>query len=176
MSAWRSEWDAELVPVPDDSERAVEIPWAASAIGSCAGLWLDIGYAYAEPRFWEAIPNDGWRRRLRYGFGLDVAPAQHVNTLDMELVGDILDYDLSSLPRFNLITCVSTLEHLGCDNTNYLEGIARRKVRSACKRGSSPSSSKCSLDEEGCSCPFHSVRFKTTVGSCSTTRRWSGSL
>jgi hypothetical protein len=122
----RPSWDVDLVPDPTDSERAVEIPWVASAIASCFGLWLDVGYVHAESRYWEAIQTGDWRRLLRYGYGFDIAEPQHKDPLPAHVVGDVIEYDFRVLPRFDLITCVSTLEHVGCDNTLYLAGAVRR--------------------------------------------------
>jgi hypothetical protein len=118
-------WNVDLVPTPADSERAVEIPWVASAISGCFGLWLDIGYVYAEPRYWEAVCTKDWRRLLRFGYGFDLAEPGHVDPLPMHVVGDVVNYDFAALPRFDLITCVSTLEHVGCDNTRYFADAVR---------------------------------------------------
>jgi hypothetical protein len=119
-------WNADLVPAPTDSERAVEIPWVASAIASCFGLWLDVGYVYAEDRYWEAIPTADWRRLLRYGYGFDLTEPEHSDPLPVHVVGDVVDYDFGALPCFDLITCISTLEHVGCDNTLYHADAVRR--------------------------------------------------
>jgi hypothetical protein len=119
-------WNMDLVSTSTDSERAVEIPWVASAIASCFGLWLDVGYVYAEPRYWEAIPTMDWRRLLRYGYGFDLTEPGHSDPLPMHVVGDVVDYDFGALPCFDLITCISTLEHVGCDNTNYHINAVRR--------------------------------------------------
>ena len=34
-------------------------------------------------------------------------------------------FDFRQLPPFDLITCISTLEHIGCDNTRYVSGFGR---------------------------------------------------
>jgi hypothetical protein len=122
----RPSWNTDLVPAPTDSERAVEIPWVASAVASCFGLWLDVGYVYAEPRYWEAIPTADWRRLLRYGYGFDLIEPGHSVPLPVHVVGDVVDYDFGALPRFDLITCMSMLEHVGCDNTLYHIDAVRR--------------------------------------------------
>jgi hypothetical protein len=120
-------WAPDLVTLPQDSERAVEIPWAASGIANCVGLWLDIGYAHAERRYWESLPTKGWRRYLRYGYGFDLTEPRDPDPLPTHIIGDLLDYDMHTLPRFDLITCISTLEHLGCDNTLYHALAVRRE-------------------------------------------------
>jgi hypothetical protein len=122
----RPSWAMDFVPAPTDSERAVEIPWVASAIANCFGLWLDVGYVHAEHRYWEAIPTVDWRRLLRFGYGFDIAPPPPSDPLPVHVVGDVIDYDFKALPRFDLITCISTLEHVGCDNTLYLADAGRR--------------------------------------------------
>jgi len=109
-------WDEAVVREPKDSERCVEIPWVASGIARSLGLWLDIGYAHAEPRYWESIPM----RTLRFGFGLDIAqPKFEQHPLQIEVTSDLIKEDLQLLPQFSLITCISTLEHIGCDNQIY---------------------------------------------------------
>lgn len=122
----RPRWDVKLVPAPADSERAVEIPWAASAVAVCFGLWLDVGYAYADPRYWRAISTKTLRRHLRYGYGLDLVSPQHQDPLPIHVVGDVVEYNFRTLPRFDLITCISTLEHVGCDNRKYHPTACRR--------------------------------------------------
>jgi len=111
-----STWSEGIVREPKDSERCVEIPWVASGIARSLGLWLDIGYAHAEPRYWESIPM----RYLRYGFGLDIAqPKFEQHPLQIEVTSNLITEDLDLLPEFSLITCISTLEHIGCDNRIY---------------------------------------------------------
>jgi len=121
----RRTWDAEFVPATAGTERDVEIPWAASAVAACFGLWLDVGYVHAEPRYWDAIVTPTWQRHLRYGYGLDLVPPQGQDALPVHVVGDVVTYDFRPLPRFDLITCISTLEHIGCDNTRYAPAASR---------------------------------------------------
>ena len=118
-------WTPDSVSMDAGTERDVEIPWVASAVTSCLGLWLDVGYAHAEPRYWEATGMRTWRRHLRYGYGLDLALPTGQDPLPAHIVGDVATYDLRHLPRFDLITCISTLEHIGCDNTRYVAGSDR---------------------------------------------------
>jgi hypothetical protein len=118
-------WAPESVPTATGTERDVEIPWVASAVTTCLGLWLDVGYAHAEPRYWDAIAPRTWRRHLRYGYGLDVAPPTGTDPLPAHVVGDVAGFDFRRLPPFDLITCISTLEHIGCDNTRYVSGFVR---------------------------------------------------
>ena len=118
-------WAPEFVPANIGTERDVEIPWVASAVTTCLGLWLDVGYAHAEPRYWSAITTRTWRRHFRYGYGLDMAPPMGTDSLPAHVVGDVAGFDFRQLPPFDLITCISTLEHIGCDNTRYVSGLHR---------------------------------------------------
>ncbi len=123
-----STWSEAIVREAKDSERCVEIPWVASGIARSLGLWLDIGYAHAEPRYWESIPMRTLRRYLRYGFGLDIAePTFEQHPLQIEVTSDLIKEDLYLLPEFSLITCISTLEHIGCDNRIYHAQAGREK-------------------------------------------------
>lgn len=111
----------DMFPSPNDSERAVEIPWAARAVAQSIGLWLDVGYAHAEPRYWKAIARAGRfgvRRFLRYGIGLDLVPPRG-DSLPMHVHADVVTLDPGEYPAFAMITCISTLEHVGCDNRAY---------------------------------------------------------
>jgi hypothetical protein len=107
------------------TERDVEIPWVVSAVTTCLGVWLDVGYAHAEPRYWDALATLKWRRHLRYGYGLDLAPPAGSDPLPAHIVGDVAHYDIRGVSLFDLITCISTLEHIGCDNTRYGAGFSR---------------------------------------------------
>lgn len=113
-----SDWNPELVPLPDDSERAIEVPWVGHAIQHSFGLWLDVGFAHAEDRYWQAIYRSR-KRLLRYGYGLDITMPSVPNPLPMFVQADLIADSLDSLPRFDVITCISTLEHVGCDNKMY---------------------------------------------------------
>jgi hypothetical protein len=121
-----SQWKEIHIPAPQDSERCVEIPWVASAIVRCFGLWLDIGYAHAEPRYWDSIQRN-WRRFFRYGYGLDMARPKGPVPLPVHIVADLMEASLDGLPKFDLVTCISTLEHIGCDNAVYLPQSHRRE-------------------------------------------------
>ena len=104
--------------------RLVEIPWVLSRVGkSSVERFLDAGSAF------------------NYDFVL-TAPAlkdKHVSivTLGPEgdafwklgvsyLFGDLRDLDLRD-ERFDAVACISTIEHIGMDNTMYAEGqVAQR--------------------------------------------------
>ncbi len=93
---------------PATDERVVEIPWVLSRVRS-SGRVLEVGYAFAEPAYLGAL--------LRAGLdlvGVDLA------TRDVEGMETVVA-DVRELPfpdgSFDQILLVSTLEHVGADNT-----------------------------------------------------------
>jgi hypothetical protein len=60
----------------------------------------------------------GARRFLRYGIGLDLAPPRG-DPLPMHVQADVVTLDRDAYPAFAMITCISTLEHIGYDNRGY---------------------------------------------------------
>ena len=93
------------------SERVVEIPWVLSRYQGERRV-LDIGPAYALPLY---------LRRLRM---LHVPELHGVDLTEARLDGIITaQADVRSMPYpdglFDLIICISTLEHIGCDNARY---------------------------------------------------------
>jgi hypothetical protein len=167
-----SSWNAELVPDASDSERCVEVPWTASAIANTAGLWMDVGYANAEPRYWEAVPADGFKAFFRYGYGLDLCSPKGTDPLAVHVIADLSQEDISPLPNFDLITCISTLEHVGCDNKIYHPDATRREKpfqiqTSVLQKNSSENSAAMGV----CCSASLSEKPKITAGSCNTTRR-----
>jgi O-antigen chain-terminating methyltransferase len=93
------------------SERVVEVPWV---IGRYRGekRALDIGYANAPPAYLRAL--------LRLA-----VPDLHVVDVAMAELPDALRTcaDVRALPyasaSFDLVVCISTLEHIGRDNRRY---------------------------------------------------------
>jgi O-antigen chain-terminating methyltransferase len=105
------EYPHELTASPTLDERPIEIAWT---LGRYRGekRVLDVGYAYAEPVWLGAllelhIPNL---------VGVDLTER---NVPQMQTVVA----DLRRLPfpsrSFDVVFCVSTLEHVGADNTRY---------------------------------------------------------
>lgn len=103
---------------PATSERVVEVPWALSRYGGGRRA-LDIGYANAPPAY----------LRLLVGLGV---PELHGADLAPRRVPTMLrsTADVRQLPyrdeRFDLVLCISTLEHVGHDNTRYGLSAERR--------------------------------------------------
>lgn len=96
---------------PATSERVVEVPWALSRYRGERRV-LDVGYANAPPAY------------LRLLVGLEV-PELHGADLATRGVPTMLrsTADVRRLPypdqQFDLVLCISTLEHVGHDNTRY---------------------------------------------------------
>jgi SAM-dependent methyltransferase len=106
----RGERPRRLQGPPGMDERVIELPWVLSRLrGERA---LEVGYAFAEPPYLAAL--------LRAGFGeltgVDLAYAEVPGMATVEA-------DVRELPfadrSFDLVLCVSTLEHVGADNTGY---------------------------------------------------------
>jgi O-antigen chain-terminating methyltransferase len=87
-------------------ERAIEIPWTLARYDGERRV-LDVGTAFAEPA---------------YVGGLLDLDAPDLVTVDLAEGASVIA-DVRDLPfedgRFDLIFCVSTLEHIGRDNTTY---------------------------------------------------------
>jgi SAM-dependent methyltransferase len=106
----RGERLAWLQAAGGTDERVVEIPWVLSRLVP-SGRVLEVGYAYAEPVYLAGL--------LRAGVdlvGLDLA--------ERDLEGmERLTADVRSIPlpddSVDQVLLVSTLEHVGADNTGY---------------------------------------------------------
>ena len=95
---------------PGTDERVVEIPWVLSRLRR-SGRVLEIGYAYAEPAYLAGL--------LRAGVELVGADLATRDVGGMEAVeADVRDLPFSD-GSFDQALLVSTLEHVGADNTVY---------------------------------------------------------
>jgi SAM-dependent methyltransferase len=111
---------------PGTDERVIEIPWVLSRLRT-TGRVLEIGYAYAEPAYLAGL--------LRSGVdlvGVDLA-TRDVGQLETA------EADVRDLPfpdrSFDEVLLVSTLEHVGADNTVYgLEAESDEGAREAALR------------------------------------------
>jgi O-antigen chain-terminating methyltransferase len=94
------------------TERVVEIPWVLSRYRGERRV-LDIGPAFAQPLYVQHLTRLG----IPELHGVDLAP---VGVPGMRMTRA----DVRQMPfadwSFDLITCVSTLEHIGRDNAHYL--------------------------------------------------------
>ena len=102
---------------PGTDERAVEIPWALSRV-TAARRVLDIGSANAQPAYLAGLVAAG------------VAELVGVDLVEAEVPGmRTVVADVRELPfpdsAFDLVLCVSTLEHVGRDNRVYGAGEER---------------------------------------------------
>lgn len=91
-------------------ERVVEIPWVLSRLRA-SGRVLEVGYAFAETAYLGGL--------LRAGVGL---VGTDLATRDVEGMETVVA-DVRKLPfperSFDQVLLVSTLEHIGADNTQY---------------------------------------------------------
>ncbi|MGZ4292466.1 MAG: methyltransferase domain-containing protein, partial [Gaiellaceae bacterium] len=95
---------------PETDERPIEIPWCLARLGTDARV-LDVGYAYAERPYLAALSR------------LD-AEVTGVDLVTLEVPGlRSVQADLRDLPfddeEFEVAVAISTLEHVGRDNTQY---------------------------------------------------------
>lgn len=122
---------------PATDERVVEIPWVLSRLRTRARV-LEVGYAYAEPAY-----LGGLLRAAVELVGVDLA------TRDVDGMETVVA-DVRELPfpdeSFDQILLVSTLEHVGADNTVYGLGaeadsgsrhVALRELGRVLRRGGS---------------------------------------
>lgn len=93
------------------TERDIEVPWAWGAINGCIGTWLDVGYTWTEPDYWSGVDFKG-----EHSIGLDIAPDRGGHSFAETVIADATTYDF---PEVDLITCISTLEHIGTDVSRY---------------------------------------------------------
>jgi len=106
----RSERPRWLQGPPATDERVIELPWVLARLRP--GRALEVGYAFAESPYLAAL--------LRAGFD----DLTGVHLAEAEVPGmTTVQADVRDLPfergAFDLVLCVSTLEHVGADNTGY---------------------------------------------------------
>lgn len=102
----RGERPRELQAPAWSDERAIEIPWVLARYAGERRV-LDVGTAFAEPLYVEGLQELG---------------APDLVTVDLAepaaVIADVRDLPFEN-GRFELIHCVSTLEHIGRDNDVY---------------------------------------------------------
>ena len=95
---------------PGTDERVIEVPWVLARLGR--GRALEVGYAFAEPAYLAALLHAGFDELT----GVDLAEADVPGLTSVQA-------DVRELPfengGFDLVLCVSTLEHVGADNSGY---------------------------------------------------------
>lgn len=100
-----------LEAAPGVDERPIEIPWCLARYAGEEHV-LDVGYAFAEPAYLEGLTALGAPELV----GVDLVVAEVPGLRGVQA-------DLRSLPfrdsEFGLAIAISTLEHVGRDNTQY---------------------------------------------------------
>lgn len=101
----------ELTTPPGTDERPIEIAWTLGRFRRARRI-LDVGYAFAEPVWLAALATLDADERI----GVDVAErdAPGLRTV----VADVRRLPFAD-GSFDVAFCISTLEHIGHDNTRY---------------------------------------------------------
>jgi O-antigen chain-terminating methyltransferase len=92
-------------------ERAIEIPWCLARYDGEQRV-LDVGYAFAEPAYLAGLAGLGASELA----GADLAEADVPGL--RPIVGDVRSLPVED-DSFDLVLCISTLEHIGRDNDVY---------------------------------------------------------
>ena len=107
----------ELRAPASSDERAIEIPWCLARYDGESRV-LDVGYAFAEPAYLVGLVALGATDLA----GADLARADVPGL--RSITGDVRTLPIDD-DAFELIFCVSTLEHVGRDNDLYDVDAAR---------------------------------------------------
>jgi SAM-dependent methyltransferase len=94
-----------------DSERCIEIPWALSKYSNEQTV-LDIGSANAEERYIKSLLS----LKIPNLHGLDISDKKIEGIISH--IGDIRNTNFDD-NFFDLVFCISTIEHIGRDNSVY---------------------------------------------------------
>ena len=94
----------------DTDERVIEVPWVLARLSGRRAL--EVGYAFAEPPYLAALLQAGFEELA----GVDLAHADVPGLTGVQ--ADVRDLPFED-GAFDLVLCVSTLEHVGADNTGY---------------------------------------------------------
>ena len=113
----RNERPHELTAPAGLDERPIELAWTLGRYRG-RGSVLDVGYAYAEPVWLAALLGLGAKRLV----GVDLVEREVPGM--STVVADVRELLFPSR-SFDVVFCVSTLEHVGADNTRYGSGAER---------------------------------------------------
>ena len=106
----RSERPRWLQGPPGTDERVIELPWVLARLRG--GRALEVGYAFAEAPYLAALLQAGFDELT----GVDLADADVPGMTTVQADVRELPFDKGA---FDLALCVSTLEHVGADNSGY---------------------------------------------------------
>ena len=95
---------------PGTDERVIELPWVLARLQG--GRALEVGYAFAEAPYLAALLQAGFDELT----GVDLAEADVPGMATVRADVRELPFDKGT---FDLALCVSTLEHVGADNSGY---------------------------------------------------------
>jgi SAM-dependent methyltransferase len=101
----------ELRAPAGSDERAIEIPWCLARYDAESRV-LDVGYAFAEPAYLAGLAALGAAELA----GVDLAEIDVPGLRG--IVADVRDLPVED-GAFELVLCISTLEHVGRDNDVY---------------------------------------------------------
>ena len=108
--------DYAIESIGRPSERIVEVPWTLSKYQGEKRV-LEVGHAYAEEHYLRSLGLLG----IPFLVGIDAAPSlRAAESLApfLQVRADVLDGCFRP-DSFELILCISTIEHIGRDNTVY---------------------------------------------------------
>lgn len=91
-------------------ERVIEIPWVLARLGAAKRV-LDVGYANAEPAYLTALVA-----AAREPVGVDLAERPVPGLRSVVADARSLPFESGS---FDVVVCISTIEHVGRDNRLY---------------------------------------------------------
>jgi SAM-dependent methyltransferase len=95
---------------PGTDERVIELPWVLARLQG--GRALEVGYAFAEAPYLAALLQAGFDELT----GVDLAETDVPGMTTVRADVRELPFDKGT---FDLALCVSTLEHVGADNSGY---------------------------------------------------------
>jgi SAM-dependent methyltransferase len=110
---------------PPGDERPIEIPWALARIRGAARI-LDVGSAFAEPAYIAALLALGAQELVAVDLAAVDVPGLH------SVVADVRQLPFAD-GSFDLAICISTIEHVGFDNSVY--GVDAARAEDGVDRG-----------------------------------------
>ncbi|MFL6021310.1 MAG: methyltransferase domain-containing protein [Gaiellaceae bacterium] len=124
FAAWArkaGERPRELRARPNTDERAIEIAWCLSRYRGEPRV-LDVGYAFADPVYLASLLNLGASSLV----GVDLADADVPQLRGVQ--ADVRDLPFEAR-SFDVVFCISTIEHVGADNERYGSATERDGMR-----------------------------------------------